>query len=98
VNGTEVWRYRIRLFRQLPWSISQHFRTGTDCQGRTTAATGAPCAALIRQHDDGGAKIRPERIVFEGKTLTLVTRADNDGKLEQYQIFELTPTIVPEEW
>jgi hypothetical protein len=57
VNGAEVWRYRIRLFRQLPWSISPHFRSGTNCQGRTTAATGAPCGALIRQDD--GTKVRP---------------------------------------
>jgi CubicO group peptidase (beta-lactamase class C family) len=36
----------------------------------------------------GGFSDRRYRIVFEGKTLTLITRADNDGKLEQYQIFE----------
>jgi CubicO group peptidase (beta-lactamase class C family) len=36
----------------------------------------------------GGFSQRSYRIVFEGKTLTLVTRADKDGKLEQYQIFE----------
>ena len=36
----------------------------------------------------GGFSVRSYRIVFEGKTLTLVTRADDDGKLEQFQIFE----------
>ena len=36
----------------------------------------------------GGFSRRRYRIVFEWKTLTLLTRADNDGKLEQYQIFE----------
>jgi CubicO group peptidase (beta-lactamase class C family) len=36
----------------------------------------------------GGFSDRSYRIVFEGKSLTLVTRADTDGKLEQYQIFE----------
>ena len=36
----------------------------------------------------GGFSQRSYRIVFEGKTLTLVTRSDKAGKLEQYQIFE----------
>jgi CubicO group peptidase (beta-lactamase class C family) len=36
----------------------------------------------------GGFSQRSYRIVFEGKTLTLVTRADKAGKLEQFQIFE----------
>ena len=36
----------------------------------------------------GGFSERIYRIVFEGKTLSLVTRADRSGKLEQYQISE----------
>jgi len=36
----------------------------------------------------GGFSERFYRIVFEGKTLTLITRADSAGKLEQYQISE----------
>lgn len=36
----------------------------------------------------GGFTDRSYRIVFEGKTLQLVARADPSGKLEQFQIFE----------
>ena len=36
----------------------------------------------------GGFSERHYHIVFKGKTLSLVTRADQSGKLEQYQISE----------
>jgi CubicO group peptidase (beta-lactamase class C family) len=36
----------------------------------------------------GGFTDRSYRIVFEGRTLQLVARADSSGKLEQYQVFE----------
>ena len=36
----------------------------------------------------GGFSERIYRIMFEGKTLTLITRADSAGKLEQHQISE----------